>query len=149
MPEFKKLNLLFVDDNPAERHMFREVVSQFQPDWSITFARDGAEALNCLISRNGSEASPPDLIVMDIHLPGKNGCEVLEEMRGHSFLADLPVVLLSATQPLRDPFPPSERVPERGLFLLKPPSLKSYKTFLEEIGRFFEHSRELPEKQAG
>jgi CheY-like chemotaxis protein len=83
MPE----RILIADDNA---HMV-ELLATILPDWGyrVTSARDGLEALQSL------EISLPDLILMDIEMPGLGGSEVCRRLKAHPERRDIPVMLIS------------------------------------------------------
>ena len=80
--------ILVVDDEPA----IREFVRSFLEDegYSVSVGRDGADALHQV------QAHRPDLVLMDIMMPGLNGREVVRRLQEHSVYAAIPVILMSA-----------------------------------------------------
>src|SRR5579862_575814 len=81
---------MVVDDDAAVR---MDVASIFEPDgWKVTEANGGAKALGML-----QEPPFPDVVLLDLAMPGMDGLGVLTELRDARHLTDLPVVLMSAT----------------------------------------------------
>ncbi|MDX9833841.1 MAG: response regulator [Desulfobulbus sp.] len=81
-----KKRILLVDDEPGIQLLYR---GEFEDDgYLIDSALNGAEALDHF------RANPPDLVILDINMPGMNGIEVLRQMK--EMRADLPVILCSA-----------------------------------------------------
>jgi len=80
--------ILLVEDDPAIAQMY---ALRLQQDWEILLAGDGATAIDTALS------AVPDLIVLDIQLPIKNGIEVLRELRAQPSTNAIPVVVLSNT----------------------------------------------------
>jgi len=80
--------ILLVEDDPAIAQMY---ALRLQQDWEILVAGDGATAIDTALS------AVPDLIVLDIQLPIKNGIEVLRELRAQPSTKAIPVVVLSNT----------------------------------------------------
>jgi len=80
--------ILLVEDDPAIAQMY---ALRLQQDWEILVAGDGATAIDTALS------AVPDLIVLDIQLPIKNGIEVLRELRAQPSTNAIPVVVLSNT----------------------------------------------------
>jgi len=78
--------ILLVEDDPAIAQMF---ALRLQQDWEILVAVDGATAIETALS------AVPDLIVLDIQLPVKNGIAVLRELRAQPPTKAVPVVVLS------------------------------------------------------
>jgi CheY-like chemotaxis protein len=84
--------ILICDDEPNLRELMRVSLEPDspEPDYRFAEAADGDEAIE-LIERLG-----PDLVLLDVMMPGTSGLAVLERLRGDPDLADLPVVVVSA-----------------------------------------------------
>ncbi len=84
--------VLIVDDDPSVREIVSTVL-EIVGGWTVEAAEDGRDA----ISRLEDESAPtPDLVVLDVMMPNVDGFEVLTWIRGHAYLFDLPVVMLTA-----------------------------------------------------
>ena len=84
--------VMIVDDEPALRTLVR---ANLEVDGlEVSEAVDGNEAMDML--RQAKAETRPDLILLDIMMPGKDGIEVLEDLAADESLRDLPVVLLTA-----------------------------------------------------
>ena len=81
--------VLYVEDNPANVELMEEIVSQFDNTELLT-ARDGESAVAIAVERR------PDLILMDINLPGIDGYEALRRLQKHRNTRDIPVMALTA-----------------------------------------------------
>jgi chemotaxis family two-component system response regulator Rcp1 len=86
--------VLLVEDNPMDARLIRYAMQQ-QEGWEIetVLAEDGEKAINMLLEG----ASTPDLIVLDLNLPKRDGTEVLQVIRGSEGLKGLPVAVLSSS----------------------------------------------------
>jgi len=84
---------LLVDDNPGDRLLAQEAFEQLCPDCSLTCAESGEEALALL----RSETFQPDVVLLDINMPGLSGFQVLEAMKADPKLRKIPVVMLSTS----------------------------------------------------
>ncbi|MGA2639550.1 MAG: response regulator [Spirochaetia bacterium] len=80
--------ILVVDDEPQNITIMREILKS---DYTVIAATDGARALSLAQS-----ASPPDLIMLDILMPGLDGYEILRRLKANARTAGLPVVLVTA-----------------------------------------------------
>ena len=89
----KKPTVLIVDDEP---HIVNLIRLSLQDDYNILVANSGNEAIHMV------EEQRPDLVTMDIMMPGMSGYEVVEEMRKFNSTKDIPVIFLSAKDSLRD-----------------------------------------------
>ena len=94
----KPIEILLVEDNPGDVLLTKEAFNEGKIKNSIHVARDGEEALDFLYKRNGFEdAITPDMILLDLNLPRKDGKEVLEEIKGSEALCSIPVVILTSS----------------------------------------------------
>jgi CheY-like chemotaxis protein len=81
--------LLYVEDNPANLMLVEDLIAR-RPDIRLLTARDGTRGIEI------ARASRPDVILMDINLPGISGIQALKILRADSATAHIPVVALSA-----------------------------------------------------
>jgi signal transduction histidine kinase/CheY-like chemotaxis protein len=81
--------VLSVEDNPANIHLLQEIVSR-RPTWRLRTAGQGRLGLDL------ATAEPPDLILLDLHLPDMRGEEVLRRLKADVRTAEVPVVVVSA-----------------------------------------------------
>lgn len=91
--------ILLVEDNPADVRLTQEALVNGKVQHELHVARDGEEALSFL-QRQGSfqQAPRPDLILLDLNLPGKDGREVLAEIKSDPDLMRIPVIILTTSQ---------------------------------------------------
>ena len=87
------LHILFVDDDSDESYLFNEALEHSGLHMNLSRANNG----NHLISLLQNEA-PPDMIIMDINMPYKDGVEALTEIRNSSTFKDIPVIIYSTTK---------------------------------------------------
>ncbi|MGE5324839.1 MAG: response regulator [Actinomycetota bacterium] len=80
--------ILIVEDKPTSRELLRTVLEQ--QGYEVVEAEDGEQALVRIRER------VPDLVLMDLQMPAKNGYEVLREIRSDSRLGKLPVIAVTA-----------------------------------------------------
>lgn len=85
------LSLLYVDDDP-DIIMIVQLALGLDPAIEMRTATSGAEALRILIDGGWR----PDVVVLDVMMPGMGGVEMLDILRGHAPLRDLPVVFMTA-----------------------------------------------------
>lgn len=87
-------NYLLVDDVPGDLIIVKEAFEELDPDSTLVTARSGQEALDLL--RSG--VCRPDVMLLDIHMPGMSGFEVLAALKQDPRLRTIPVVMLSTSQ---------------------------------------------------
>ena len=99
----RPIEVLLVEDNPGDVRLTREAMREAKVKNSLHVVRDGAEAMAFLRrERPFTEAVTPDLILLDLNLPKKNGREVLEEIKQDETLRNIPVIILTTSQADRD-----------------------------------------------
>jgi len=97
------IEILLVEDNPGDVRLTKEALKEGRFANLINVAVDGFEAM-AFLRREGkyANASRPDLILLDLNLPKKNGREVLAEIKADSNLKRMPVVVLTSSQAEKD-----------------------------------------------
>ncbi|WP_121742120.1 response regulator [Natronorubrum halophilum] len=95
--------ILLVEDNPGDVRLTQEAFKQGRIENELHVVSDGNEALKFLYQRGGYADVPrPDLILLDLNLPKKDGEEVLEELKGDSDLQAIPVIVLTSSRAEED-----------------------------------------------
>ena len=99
----KPVEILLVEDNPGDVRLVKEALKDAKVLNNLSIAKDGAEALDFL-HREGdyAEAPHPDLILLDLNLPKKDGREVLAEIKVDDNLKRIPVVVLTTSKTEED-----------------------------------------------
>ncbi len=94
--------LLLVEDNAADVRLCMEAIKELELPVDLSVAMDGVEAIEFL-NNIGPGANPrPDIILLDLNLPRKDGKDVLREIRLNAKFADIPVLVLSTSIANRD-----------------------------------------------
>ena len=95
----KPIDVLLVEDNPADVDLTRESLDSSRLFVNLHVAVDGVEALDFLYRRGSFEMVPrPDLILLDLNLPRRDGRQVLAEIKADSTLRRIPVVVLTSSE---------------------------------------------------
>lgn len=95
----RRIDILLVEDNPGDVRLTREALLEGKVLNELHVVGDGIEALDYLFQRGAyAEASRPDLVLLDLNLPKKDGAEVLAEIKAESTLKRIPVVVLTTSQ---------------------------------------------------
>jgi CheY-like chemotaxis protein len=99
----RPVNILLVEDNPADVRLTREAFKDARIINTLHVARDGVEAL-AFLRRDGphGDAVRPDLVLLDLNLPRKDGREVLAEVKADPSLKAIPVVILTTSKAEED-----------------------------------------------
>jgi CheY-like chemotaxis protein len=134
MPQ-RRLNVLLVEDDESAAALFRMVVERAGVDVRLQVARNGQEALDYLAGqgRYGDriQCPVPDLLVLDLVLPGVSGFDVLDWRRQHDALRALPVVVFTGSLREAD----REKALAKGAaeFVTKPADFQSFKMAIRRI----------------
>jgi CheY-like chemotaxis protein len=95
------IEILLVEDNPADVRLTMEALKDTRVANRLHVARDGVEAITMLKDDTGT-VPRPDLILLDLNLPRKDGREVLREIKQDDRLRHIPVVILTTSQAEQD-----------------------------------------------
>jgi len=101
--QVRPIEILMVEDNPGDVRLTQEALKDAKVSNTLRVVEDGAAALDYLHQRGEHVNAPrPDLILLDLNLPKKNGREVLEEIKEDENLKTIPVVILTTSQAEED-----------------------------------------------
>jgi len=102
-PSTTPVQILLVEDDPNDAELMIAALHEGNLDIRVSHVEDGEEAIRFLRRQPGCETSPrPDLILLDLRLPRKNGFEVLEEIKEDPELRSIPVIIMTSTDDERD-----------------------------------------------
>ena len=94
----KTISVLLVEDSPADARLILEVFKEEKIAVDVNIIRDGEEAMDYLHRRGDHKSAIiPDLILLDLNLPKKDGREVLFEIKENQDLRSIPVVILTTS----------------------------------------------------
>ena len=138
--------VLLVDDNPADIDLTREVLGNCKWHFHVNAVNDGAEAISFL-HREGKYADvpSPDLMVLDLNLPRKDGRQVLAELKADRNLAKIPVIIFTTSQASSD----ITRCYQLGAncYLRKPGNLADFVAIVKSMADFWLGFARLPHKE--
>ncbi len=101
--QFKPIEILLVEDNPADARLTLEGFKDAKVKNQITVVEDGVEALAYLRGEGAyANATLPDLILLDLNMPKKNGREVLTEIKADERLRRIPVLVFTVSSANKD-----------------------------------------------
>jgi two-component system response regulator len=103
LPKNYPVNILLVEDNPGDVRLTQEAFREGNLSVNLDVVMDGVEALRYL-KKEGSywEKNTPDLVLLDLNLPKRDGREVLEEIKTDPKLRRMPVVILTTSNAEQD-----------------------------------------------
>jgi CheY-like chemotaxis protein len=136
-------NVLLVEDDPGDALMIREALETYAPETDIAAVVDGVDALRYLRREDEFADEPrPDLVLLDLNMPRKDGREVLAEVKADRDLCTIPVVVLttsSAAQDIRNSYEL-----HANAFVTKPSDFDEFTSVVRCIERFFGRVVQLP-----
>jgi CheY-like chemotaxis protein len=136
-------SILLVEDNAGDVRLTREALREADVSVELTAVPDGEQALAFLRGEGAhAGAARPDLVLLDLNLPKKNGLEVLEEIKRDPALRQLPVIMLTTSSSARD----IAACYERGVncYVVKPLDLDDFTRLVQAINSFWFEVAVLP-----
>lgn len=95
----KAINILLVEDNPGDIELTKEAFAQGEITSTIEVVTDGEQAMAFLRKEGGyASATTPDIILLDLNLPKKDGRKVLSEIKSDDQLKKIPTIILTTSQ---------------------------------------------------
>jgi len=141
----KSIEILLVEDNPGDIRLAREALEDSKLKNNLHVVMDGVEAIRFLQNEDRYVNAPiPDLILLDLNLPKKNGAEVLEEIKTDAKLKHIPVVILTSSKAEEDIFKAYNL--HANCFISKPVDLNQFLKVVKSIEEFWFTIVKLPQK---
>lgn len=135
--------ILLVEDNLGDIRLIQEVLKENDRSHQLLVVRDGVAAMNLLLKQGEyAEAPRPDLIVLDLNLPKKDGREVLAEIKSNPQLKRIPVVVLSTSRNEEDIIKSYDL--HVNCYISKSRNLKELFKIVKEIEQFWLSTVNLP-----
>ena len=102
-PSKNQPEVLLVDDSPADIDLMREILGSSKHHYHVHAVGDGDEAISFLHRRGKyGDAPAPDLVILDLNLPGKDGRMVLKELKSDALFCKIPIVVFTTSQASAD-----------------------------------------------
>ncbi len=103
MKKSRPVNILLIEDNPGDVRLTQEAFKEGKMDVNLELVMDGVETIKFLKKESPyEEVVTPDLILLDLNLPKKDGREVLEYIKSEPNLKRIPVVVLTTSNAEQD-----------------------------------------------
>ena len=130
------VEILLVEDNPGDVRLTKEALREGKVYSTLHWAKDGVEALEFL-HREGkyADAPRPDIILLDLNLPKKDGREVLEIIKSDDLLKHIPVVVLTTSKAEEDVL--KSYALHANCYVTKPVDLEKFIVVVKSIDRFW------------
>ncbi len=141
----KAIEILLVEDDPGDIDLIEEALEDAKLQINLNSVRDGVEAL-AYLRREGkyTQAISPDLILLDLNLPRRDGREVLQDIKGDNYFKRIPVVVLT-TSDAEDDILKSYNL-GANCYVSKPLGMQDFIKIVESIENFWFTVVKLPPK---
>jgi chemotaxis family two-component system response regulator Rcp1 len=139
----RPIRLLLVEDSPADARLTRESLKDCKVMVDMQHVKDGVDAMHYL-RREGkfADAQRPDLVILDLNMPRKDGRETLEEIKADPDLRRIPVVILTISESEEDILRTYNL--HANAFITKPIDLEQFSKVVHEIENFWFTIVKLP-----
>lgn len=144
MKQTRPIEILLVEDNEGDIFLTKKAFSSAKIINNISVATDGETALSMLRKEGEySDVNRPDIILLDINLPKKNGNEVLEEIKADTSLRRIPVVVLTSSKAEQDIVKTYDL--HASSYIVKPIDISKFQEVVSAIEAFWFSVVVLPE----
>lgn len=134
-------DILLIEDNPGDIRLVKEAIKATGSETRIQTSTTGDAAIEFLME-HASETNYPDIVLLDLNLPGRDGCAVLDEIRDHSRLKRLPVLVLTSSQAEEDIVRCYDA--KANAYLTKPSNTAALFELMEQVEQFWIDQVRLP-----
>jgi CheY-like chemotaxis protein len=137
------VEILLIEDNPGDVRLTREAFKEGKVSNNLNVVKDGVEAMTFLRQeKKYADAPRPDVILLDLNLPRKDGREVLAEIKQDPNLKRIPVVILTTSQAEQDILKTYNLY--ANCYITKPVDLEQFITVVRSIETFWLSIVKLP-----
>ena len=137
------VDILLVEDSPSDQLLAREALADAAVPNRLHIVSDGIEAMAFLRRQGRHHAAPrPDLILLDLNLPRKDGREVLSEIKSNEELQRIPVVVLTTSESEQDV--KRAYALHANCYVSKPVDFEAFKRVIRSIEEFWFRTVRLP-----
>ena len=141
--KIRTVEILLVDDNPGDIRLTQEALKDSKVLNNLNVVEDGLEALNYLRKKGKFKNEvTPDLILLDLNLPKRNGREVLSEIKNDELLKCIPVVILTISRAEEDILKSYEL--HANCYITKPVDMNQFVKIVRSIENFWFSIVKLP-----
>jgi CheY-like chemotaxis protein len=140
---WRPVEILLVEDNPGDVELTQEALAEAKVSNRLHVADDGAKAIDFLFKRGEYAAAPrPDIVLLDLNLPKKDGRQVLAEIKTDPRLSGIPVVILTTSQADEDIIRSYQL--HANCYINKPVDFKQFLKVVKSIEEFWLTVVKLP-----
>ena len=127
----RPIQILLVEDSLSDIKLISKALNEVSNNYSLEVVSDGVSAIAFLL-REGEYRNcfRPDIVLLDLHLPKKDGLSVLQEIKSDISLSDIPVIMLTASNEPKDITECYQK--EANCYLTKPSNIQEFKQIIKE-----------------
>lgn len=141
----RTIQILLVEDSPSDVKLTVAALKHAKVANEVSHVEDGVQALDFLRRKGAYARAPrPDLVLLDLNLPRKDGREVLQEMKSDPDLSLIPVVVLTTSQAEQDVFESYKL--HANCYVTKPVNFDRFLEIIQNIENFWLTVVELPSR---
>ena len=145
MTNMVPIEVLIIDDNPADIRLVKEAIKDGRLIINLTSAEDGMEAMAYLRKEaKYTSTTTPDLILLDLNMPIKNGFEVLDEIKQDPELKRIPVIIMTISKSEEDVLKSYNL--NANAYIVKPVELNQFTEAIRSLENFWFTIVKLPPK---
>lgn len=137
----RPIRLLLIEDNHGDALLLKRAFTRTKIKTSLTIANTGEEALHLILKKNYI----PDIILLDLNLPGINGLEVLKSLKNNEDFKRIPVIVLSSSRAEHDVINCYNQ--HANCYLTKASNLEELYTLVEKIESFWFNQVIFPDEE--
>jgi CheY-like chemotaxis protein len=147
MPSSPLLQVLVVEDDPGDVALVESAFAEHSIPSALHHVADGAQALAFLRHEAPfTEAPRPDVILLDLNMPGLDGRQVLSEIKADDDLKSIPAIVFTTSSAITDVVASYEA--HANAYITKPMDLDEYDRVVNEIRNFYGHTAALPRRES-
>ena len=140
----RPMEVLLIEDSLVSARITIGALRKGKVQHRMTWLTDGNDALDFIYQRQRFSRAPrPDLILLDLGLPGRDGREILADVKGNDELKKIPVVVLTGSQSSYEDFQESEQISVEG-YMNKPVDLEKFLFLVKELKQYWHAGVILP-----
>src|SRR4051812_40861064 len=91
------IEILWIEDSLSDQRLIKEFFAWGTKRCNVPFIDDGERALSCLFEKNAEPTRLPDLIIVDLNLPKRDGREIIVQLKKTEFTKDIPIVVFTSS----------------------------------------------------